>query len=261
MCREPADKIRLTDALAANWRAGLLSLDHAGLAEPQAIAEPGRPDRPELVVPRALAQRKLGSSEGRAVLVHAVAHIEFNAINLALDAVYRFRDMPRRFYDDWIAVAEDEARHFRMLGDRLGTLGHGYGDYPAHNGLWQAACDTAHDCLVRMALVPRVLEARGLDVTPGMMARLREVGDDATADILEVILCEEVAHVAAGTRWFEYLCAQRGLVPRETFLLLVRRYSNGVLRGPFNRAARLSAGFSMVEMTDLEDLGADRTAH
>ena len=160
------------------------------------------------MAPTAVPRRRLGSDEGRAALVHAIAHIEFNAINLALDAVCRFRDMPEQYYLDWISVAEDEARHFQLLHKRLGQLNRQYGDYPAHNGLWEMAEKTTDSCLVRMALVPRVLEARGLDVTPGMIERLRSVGDTKTIAALEVILAEEVRHVAIGTHWFNYCCKQ-----------------------------------------------------
>ncbi|MEJ2654165.1 MAG: ferritin-like domain-containing protein [Acidihalobacter sp.] len=150
-----------------------------------------------------MPRRGLGTREGRAALVHAVAHIEFNAINLALDAVYRFRSLPRAYYDDWLRVADEEARHFMLLADRLTDFGMRYGDLPAHNGLWEMAVKTADDWLLRMALVPRVLEARGLDVTPGMIERLRQAGDMETVAALEVILREEVGHVAIGSRWFE----------------------------------------------------------
>jgi uncharacterized ferritin-like protein (DUF455 family) len=203
---------------------------------------PGRPPQPLLVRPRDVPRRGLGSVDGRCALIHAVAHIEFNAINLALDAVCRFDGMPGEYYADWFSVARDEARHFVMLRERLRHLGRDYGDFPAHNGLWEAAEKTAHDPLLRMALVPRVLEARGLDVTPGMMQRLREVGDTETLAILEVILREEVRHVAIGTRWFGWLCAQRGLDPVPTFRQLLAE--NGVqLHPPFNLAARYAAGF------------------
>ncbi|EQD45770.1 protein containing DUF455, partial [mine drainage metagenome] len=202
-CPDPQRKAQLTRDAAAAFARGELDLhDDAARAEPGDI--PGRPPRPELVNPRALSRRGLGTAAGRAALVHAVAHIEFNAINLAWDAVARFRDMPADFYRDWCACAADEARHFTLLSTRLGELGMAYGDLPAHDGLWGMAQRTRHSVLARMALVPRVLEARGLDVTPGMIARLRAVRDHATADILEVILREEVAHVAAGTRWFRW---------------------------------------------------------
>jgi uncharacterized ferritin-like protein (DUF455 family) len=229
-----------------------------GLARPPGsaappIGDPGRPLRPELVAPQAVPRRRLGSREGRAALVHAIAHIEFNAINLALDAAWRFRDLPADFTLDWLSVAADEARHFCLLDDRLGELDAAYGDFPAHNGLWDMAVRTAHDCLERMALVPRVLEARGLDVTPGMIERLQQAGDDRTIAALEVILAEEVRHVEIGTRWFHYCCARAGVDPDQTFLrLLHERFDDG-LRGPFNVPARTAAGFSQHE---LEAIGA-----
>lgn len=243
------------------WHAALVETDPvrkcAQLAElrcamPESVGAdsrpvPGRPSRPLLVHPHDAPQRALGSLEGRAALIHAIAHIEFNAINLALDAGWRFEDMPEVYYADWLGVAQDEARHFSMLRVRLQSLGYDYGDFAAHNGLWEAAESTAHDVLLRMALVPRVLEARGLDVTPGMMARLRKVGDLETAAILEVILREEVRHVAVGTRWFQYLCTQRGLDATQTFRALLAEH--GVrLRPPFNLEARRAAGFADAEL-------------
>jgi len=211
----------------------------------------GRPQRPELVSPSQVRRRRLGSAEGRAALVHAIAHIEFNAINLALDAACRFRDMPQQYYLDWISVAADEARHFTMLSNRLQSLGFSYGDFPAHNGLWEMAQRTAGDCMVRMALVPRVLEARGLDVTPAMIERLTAAGDDETVRLLEIILEEEVRHVQIGSHWFHLCCDQRGLEPEATFLNLVAEYFNGPLRGPFNIPARMKAGFTQREMDAL----------
>lgn len=215
---------------------------------------PGRPPRPELVDPRELPRRRLGSDAGRAALVHAIAHIEFNAINLALDAAWRFRDMPDAYYPDWLSVAADEARHFLMLARRLDELGHAYGDFPAHNGLWEMAEKTAGSCLERMALVPRVLEARGLDVTPGMIERLREAGDEATVSALEVILAEEVRHVEIGSRWFTWCCERAGVEPEATFLELLRTRFAGRVRGPFNVPARLRAGFSERELAALESV-------
>ena len=173
------------------------------------IRKPGRPETPELVAPVNVPRRRLGSEAGRAAMVHAITHIEFNAINLALDAIYRFRGMPERYYFDWLSVAADESRHFQMLNSRLADMGHAYGDFHAHNGLWQMAVKTGHDCMVRMALVPRVLEARGLDVTPGMIKRLGSVGDTDTVDILKTILEEEVGHVEIGSRWFAWWCSRR----------------------------------------------------
>lgn len=215
------------------------------------IAGTGRPDRPVLVDPSQVKRRRLGSDKGRAALVHAIAHIEFNAINLALDAAYRFRDMPRQYYLDWLSVAEDEVRHYGLLSQRLQVLGFTYGDFPAHNGLWEMAQRTADDCMKRMALVPRVLEARGLDVTPGMIERLETAGDLETARILNVILEEEVRHVQVGSHWFHACCDQRGLEPESTFLGLVDAHFSGSLRGPFNIPARMRAGFTQREMEAL----------
>lgn len=215
------------------------------------LETPGRPERPVLVAPRELVQRKLSSIEGRAALVHAVAHIEFNAINLAWDAVYRFADMPAEFVRDWASVAVDEARHFALLRQRLIDMGRSYGDFPAHNGLWSMAVATQSDVLERMALVPRVLEARGLDVTPGMIERLRAAGDIDTVACLDVILAEEVRHVAIGSRWFRQLCGERGLDPYATFVELVSRHGMLAVRGPLNEPARLAAGFDSGELEAL----------
>ncbi len=251
-CSDPGEKYALTRATAAALAAGELAPGDG--APPLPIGTPGRPERPLLVAPRQLAQRGLGTAEGRAALIHAVAHIEFNAINLAWDAVYRFRGMPAQYYRDWAQVADDEARHFEMLSARLAELGHAYGDFDAHDGLWDMAMRTADSCLARMALVPRVLEARGLDVTPGMIARLRSAGDEATVAILEVILREEVAHVAAGSRWFAWCCERAGCEPESTFHTLIETHMRGSLRGPFNVDARLRAGFSEVELDRLAGL-------
>jgi uncharacterized ferritin-like protein (DUF455 family) len=247
--RDPAAKCAAVADLAAACRAGELRFDAECPVGP--IGQPGRPDRPCLVDAARVPRRRLGSAEGKAALVHAIAHIEFNAINLALDAVYRFRGMPGRYYEDWLSVAADEARHFRLLQERLAAMGKTYGDFPAHNGLWEMAEKTADSCLVRMALVPRVLEARGLDVTPGMIERLQAAGDTGTVAALRVILAEEVRHVAIGTHWFRHCCAQEGVDPSATFLgLLESRYA-GAVRGPFNLQARHDAGFSPEEMEHL----------
>lgn len=249
-------KLALTGAVAAAIRSGQLDLPGATHEAPAPIGAPGRPPLPRLVAPRALAQRGLGSAEGRAALVHAVAHIEFNAINLAWDAVYRFRGMPCAYYRDWAAIADDEARHFTLLRTRLAELGHAYGDFDAHDGLWEMAVKTADSCTARMALVPRVLEARGLDVTPGMIERLRRVGDFDTLAILEVILDEEVAHVAAGSRWFGWCCEREGSDPETTFSALLDLHLRGSLRGPFNLDARRRAGFTEAELAGLGERAA-----
>lgn len=246
----PEEKVALTFATAEAFSRGELAVDDDA-PPPEPIGMPGRPERPRLVHPRDLPRRGFGTHEGRAAFIHSVAHIEFNAIDLAWDAVYRFRGMPHDFYVDWAQVAHDEARHFVMLRERLRALDHDYGDFDAHNGLWEMAEKTAHSGLARMALVPRVLEARGLDVTPGMIVKLRQLGDHATADILEVILREEVAHVAAGSRWFRWHCARDGVEPRSRFRALLREYASGVLHRPFNTEARLQAGFDPEELESL----------
>lgn len=250
-CTEPSEKQALSAAACAAWKAGQLDLRDDGDCLPAAQTG-GRPARPQLVSPRQLPKRGLGQESGRVALLHAVAHIEFNAINLAWDAVYRFRGMPRAYYDDWTQVAADEARHFGLVNARLADFGHAYGDFDAHNGLWEMAIKTADSCLARMALVPRVLEARGLDVTPGMIERLLQVGDHASVAVLEVILREEVAHVAAGSRWFVWCCEKQKLAPEPTFAELLQRYMGTPPRPPFNRAARLAAGFSVAELDRLE---------
>jgi len=184
-------------------------------------------------------------------LLHAIAHIEFNAINLALDCVYRFQSLPADFHAGWIRVASEEALHFCLVRERLLALGYDYGDLPAHNGLWEMACRTAHDPLARMALVPRVLEARGLDVTPPIMAKLRAAGDEASCAVLETILRDEVGHVALGDRWFRRLCAERGLEPEAEYLRLLRELDAPWPVPPLNLAARRQAGFGEDELARL----------
>lgn len=221
------------------------------VAPVQSVPIPGRPIEPELVHPKKVKQRKLTSPTGRMALLHAVAHIEFNAINLALDAAYRFRDMPDEYYADWIKVAAEEAYHFSLVCERMAQLGGKYGDLPAHNGLWEQACKTDHDVLVRMALVPRVLEARGLDVTPPMIEKLRQVGDEETVAVLEIILRDEIGHVKIGSDWYRYCCEQRDIEPEATFRKLIRDVMQAPLRGPFYEEGRLLAGFSREELAQL----------
>ncbi|MBM4227144.1 MAG: ferritin-like domain-containing protein [Gammaproteobacteria bacterium] len=216
----------------------------------------GRPARPELVHPARVPKRRLGSAAGRAALLHALAHIEFNAINLALDAIARFADLPAAYYADWLHVASEEAHHFQLLLARLRDLGQDYGDFPAHEGLWEAASKTRHDVLARMGLVPRILEARGLDVTPGLQQRLREVGDEESAAILDIILRDEIGHVAIGNRWFEHLCEVRGLDPADQFLALCRAHGVKTPQPPFNMQAREAAGFSPAELARFLTLAA-----
>jgi len=247
-CRDPVEKCRQVARLAVEAD----DLDFAAWSSavrPDVDGIPGRPEKPALVAPRDVPQRGLGSVAGRNALMHAVAHIEFNAINLALDAILRFPGMPADYYRDWLVVADDEARHFGWLAAHLAAQGVSYGDLPAHNGLWEACEKTAGDVLLRMALVPRVLEARGLDVTPGMIRRLTEVGDHAAVTILERILDEEVAHVAAGTRWYRWCCTQRGFDADALWPNLLE--AQGVIvRPPLNVEARRNAGFTRAEMPD-----------
>jgi uncharacterized ferritin-like protein (DUF455 family) len=249
-------KLALVDETVSAWQAGRLA--RVPDTEQAELAEPGRPLRPELVAPAELVQRKLGTPEGHAALVHAIAHIEFNAINLALDAAWRFQHMPDAFVSDWLRVAQEEAGHFRLLRGRLRAIGFDYGDFPAHNGLWDAAYRTRHDVLVRMALVPRILEARGLDVTPGIRNRLKEIGDKDSAAVLDIIYRDEIGHVEIGNYWFTSLCDQRGLEPLATFRALLQEHDVNALRGPFNWPARMQAGFTDFERHMLEDFVATR---
>jgi uncharacterized ferritin-like protein (DUF455 family) len=233
--------------LAADWRAGQMLLDSAVALE-ALPGIPGRPARPELVAPKDVPRRTMKTAEGRAAMIHAMTHIEFNAINLSLDAVWRFPDMPRDYYADWLQVADEEALHFDLLAAHLTTLGYTYGDFPAHNGLWDLALKTQHDVLDRMALLPRTMEARGLDVTPGLRAKLVQAGDVAVGSIMDVILRDEIGHVAIGNRWFNRLCQQRGLEPSATYARLATAHDAPVMRGPFNLEARRQAGFSEQEL-------------
>jgi uncharacterized ferritin-like protein (DUF455 family) len=247
--RDVEAKLTGATALWEDWRRGTLSM---GTDTGPILDTPGLPDRPILASPKTMPRRELNGPENHAALIHALAHIEFNAINLALDAVQRFSGFLADFYDDWLKVAAEEAYHFRLLRDHLRSLGRDYGDFPAHAGLWEMAEKTAHDPLARMALVPRLLEARGLDVTPDIQRKLRGYGDRAGADILDIILRDEIGHVAAGDRWFRHICAERGLDPAATFRELLDTPGVPRPRRPFNETARLAAGFSQEEMAALD---------
>jgi len=227
---------------AAAWQAGDLAL----AAPARLPARPARPDKPELRAPSQMPRRgKAGSLSNRLALLHSLAHIELNAIDLAWDLIARFgAEMASAFSDDWVSVAEDESRHFAMLEARLTALGSGYGALPAHDGLWESAERTAHDLAARLAVVPLVLEARGLDVTPGMIERLENAGDPKSAALLSTIQREEEAHVAAGRRWFDAVCESRGEAPEPAFHRLVHRYFRGSLKPPFNHPARQRAGLA-----------------
>lgn len=224
------------------------------------LPAPGRPEKPLLVEARALPKRGLGSVEGRAALLHSLAHIEFNAINLALDAVYRFRDMPQAYVEDWLRVAGDEGQHFLLVIERLKTLNVLYGDLDAHDGLWDMARRTEHDVLVRMALVPRILEARGLDVAPPMIRRLKLNNDEASAAILQRIYTDEITHVAVGNRWFRHVCDERNLDGCVVFKDLLKGSNSGYLKSPFNDEARFEAGFTAEEMAVIREMENDYSA-
>lgn len=231
----PHDKMHLTRVHAKAWFDGELA--HEFPTTPP--MRPARPDKPRLLMPRYMPKRK-----NMVALLHAITHIEFNAIDLAWDIVARFgKDMPRSFTDDWVRVADDEARHFEMLMERLKSHDATYGDLPAHDGLWQSAMDTAHDLKARLAIVPLVLEARGLDVTPAIISRIEKAQDTASAEVLRIIYDEEINHVYAGQKWFNYLCKKEKIEPKQHYQDMVRQYFKGQIKPPFNTEARTKAGF------------------
>jgi uncharacterized ferritin-like protein (DUF455 family) len=244
---DPAGKAAAVRAL----QAAPPPLDAAAVLQPSAPL-PGRPPRPTLVDPVALPRRSPFTTAGRAALLHAIAHIEFNAINLALDALWRFPNLPEAYYRDWLQVAGEEALHFSLLAEHLNSLGHAYGDFDAHDGLWAMTEKTAGDLTARMALVPRTLEARGLDATPPLQKRLAQAGDARAVEILGVILRDEIGHVAIGNRWYRWCCSREGLDPEVHYPVLAARYGAPRLRPPFNTAARAAAGFSAAEIAALD---------
>ncbi len=241
------EKLKAAHQMAIYWQGGADKTVND--SETAILTNPGRPEKPELVDPRQVKRRRLGSLQGRSALLHAIAHIEFNAVDLAADMVARFgsderisKDKRRDFITDWVQVCDDEARHFTMIENRLVELGSFYGALPAHGGLWQAAQATSHDLAARLVVAPMVLEARGLDVTPGMIEKLKSVNDHESAAILEVITREEIAHVAAGARWFFHICQREDRDPDIYFKSLLKAHYKGVLKPPFNTKARQMAG-------------------
>jgi uncharacterized ferritin-like protein (DUF455 family) len=235
------EKCRLTRQLADDWFAGRLT--EVGDTPPP--PRPARPERPQLLAPKEMPKRAYGGERGRIGLLHALAHIELNAIDLAWDIICRFtaEAMPTAFMGDWVQVALDEAIHFEMLQEQLAHLGAGYGDLPAHDGLWQAAEKTADDLMARLAIVPMTLEARGLDTTPATMEKLARNGDTVTPPALDVIYHDEIRHVAAGVRWFAHLAERRGLEGRAEYHRLIAERFPGGLKAPFNHGARAEAAF------------------
>ncbi len=250
---DPTRKVALVLALRESLLAGVLALDPAAaILPPAASTLPGRPVRPELMPAQQMPRRNASHPQGRATLIHAITHIEFNAINLALDAAWRFAHLPEDYYSDWLCVAAEEAEHFTLLREHLRCIGHDYGDFAAHNGLWDMAEKTAADLLARMALVPRTLEARGLDVNPGIRAKLAAAGDARGAAILDRILVDEIGHVAIGNRWYHWACKRAGRNPITAYDELGTEFGAPRMKPPFNRAARLEAGFSAAELDRLD---------
>ena len=238
------EKTALGRRHAAAWFAARTAGTPLSIGQATPPQRPARPDKPDLLSPKDVPRRRPGSPQGRIALLHAVAHIELNAVDLHWDIIARFADhpMPLGFYDDWVKAADDEAKHFNLIADCLEALGSHYGALPAHAGMWRAAEDTAADLHGRLAVVPMVLEARGLDVTPGMIQIFRNAGDLGALAALEVIYAEEVAHVAYGSKWFNWLCGRDGSDPKEVFHTLVRQYFHGALKPPFNEEKRADAG-------------------
>lgn len=247
---DPDEKIALTYQACAAWQDNKLSWKDGN--KPILLNEPGRLEKPEIVMPRDIGKRKLNKEEGRAALIHALAHIELTAVNLAWDSVYRYRDMPKEYYQDWVLCAQEEAEHFTLLRDRLREMGYDYGSFPAHNELWKMAINTEHDLMDRMGIVHRVFEARALDVIPGTLKKFEKQNDKAMVKVLTQICNEEVGHVSSGTRWFHYRCEQAKLDPDTTFFNLIEQYMTQALNGPFNHEARLACGFSQNELAYLE---------
>jgi uncharacterized ferritin-like protein (DUF455 family) len=243
---DPDEKLAYTREVVAAWEAGLLEWEEG--EEPDLLDAPGRLERPPLVPPSKVPRRGFNSELRRASLIHALTHIELTAVNLAWDSIYRYRGMPKAYYRDWIEAAADETKHFFGLRGRLRAMGFDYGDFAAHDGLWQNALNTAGDLMDRMGIVHRVLEARALDVVPATLGRFQDIGDPETAAVLVEVANDEVAHVGAGTRWFHYRCKELGVDPDSTFFRLVIQYLGRYPKGPFNTEARRSAGFSENEL-------------
>lgn len=246
---DPDNKVMAVNALDSR----LDQVDpNESLFVPAGACIPGRPSRPELVGPFKVRQRSVNTEPGRAALIHSLAHIEFNAINLALDIIWRFSGMPPAFYQDWLNVAKEEAYHFSLLNAHLRGMGYVYGDFPAHDGLWEMAQRTTDNLLARLALVPRTLEARGLDASPVVRKKLASANDTEGAQIIDIILRDEIGHVAIGNEWYRYLCRKNDLDPVVHYAQMARIYRAPRLKGPFNIEARLAAGFTEQELEALQ---------
>ncbi len=255
---DPDEKLQLSLEIVGAWDGGLLEWQEADplIQQPLLLNQPGRLDKPVYVDVHKVKNRGFKSIQQRASLIHALAHIELTAVNLSWDSIYRYRHMPKDYYADWVQTAKEESQHFYLLRQRLRDMGYDYGDFPVHNELWQMAVDTADDLMARMAIVHRVLEARALDVVPFSEAKFRSIGDSQTADALVIIANDEIGHVNSGSRWFRYRCEQERVDPDKMFFTLMQKYLKSTPKGPFNREARMKAGFSLAEMQELERLDA-----
>ncbi len=249
---DPKTKVDRVKQLFNDYQQARLDLDAVRVFNSDGLTLPGRPQKPELVPPLTVPKRKMDTLEGRLSLLHSLTHIEFNAMNLALDAIWRFADMPKQYYVDWLKVAKEEAYHFSLIEAHLQSVGVAYGDFPAHNSLWEMVERTADAVIARMALVPRTMEARGLDAVPAIRDRFKQIKDHQVVEILEIILRDEVGHVLIGNQWFNFLCVKESLSPIKTYKKLARTYCAPTLRGPFNLEARKQAGFTAEELSLLE---------
>jgi uncharacterized ferritin-like protein (DUF455 family) len=251
-------KVSQLHNLFDGYQAGQIILNISCGYDSRDLCLPGRPAQPDLVAPKHVPKRKMDTVEGRAVLWHSLAHIEFNAMNLALDAIWRFPNMPMAYYEDWLRVAKEEAYHFSLINAHLQSFGFRYGDFPAHNSLWEMVERTSDSVIARMALVPRTMEARGLDAVPEIRDRFKQINDGRAVEILEIILHDEIGHVLIGNRWFNFLCANDNLSPITTYQELAKKYRAPTLRGPFNFDAREQAGFSPEELSLLGSVSEKR---
>ena len=242
-------KVDQVYALYEQYQSGGIGLDVTKGLAAQNLDLPGRPSKPELVPPLTVPKRRMATVEGRISLLHSLAHIEFNAINLALDAIWRFPEMPRQYYEDWLKVAKEETFHFTLVEGYIQSFGFSYGDFPAHNSLWEMVERTSDAVIARMALVPRTMEARGLDAVPRIRDRFKQIKEAKAVEILEIILRDEIGHVAIGNHWFNFLCDREGISPISTYKELATKYCAPRLRGPFNLEARKLAGFTAEELS------------
>lgn len=251
-------KVSQLARLFDGYQAGRVTVNFSANFDSQDLCLPGRPAKPDLVAPKFVPKRKMDTLSGRAILWHSLAHIEFNAMNLALDAIWRFSNMPKAYYEDWLRVAKEESYHFSLISAHLQSFGFGYGDFPAHNSLWEMVEKTTDSVIARMALVPRTMEARGLDAVPEIRDRFKQIKDERAVEILEIILNDEIGHVLIGNRWFNFLCAIDNISPILTYQELAEKYHAPTLKGPFNFDAREQAGFSSEELGLLQSLSEQR---